>query len=232
MNYGDSPGIVSNGGQSGYGTVGRNMNEHYSGKVLDYPEHQMQYGTGGRQMFIPPEMSAMSPNQPLLGGVDMGYAGGVGTFGKQHSGGSNEGQSPQNPGNFPQVPNSPLSSGPTQHTNSTGVHNVHNNYNELFADHRTPHDGLAGGSTFQFKNTNHNNNSAGNSRQASHEEQQREFTIDDTFENIPPQAVVQNENYTQNQVQNHTTFGIGLDDSQDNQNSTFETFGDQHIGLS
>lgn len=129
----------------------------------------------------------------------------------------------------------------------------------MFADHRTPHDGL---NAFQFgnamqkqqqpqntmnqqhnmnnMNTNHNNNSnslhtGGDvSRQASNEEQQREFRIDDINQ------VAQNENYTQHQpmqhqtMQNHTTFGIGLDDSQDNdnQNSTFEAFTDNHIGLS
>ena len=79
VNYGDSPGRMSNGEQSRYGTYTKNqMNEHYSAKIVDYPDHQMtnNYGTGQPGMF-PPDLS---PNLPLLTG-NMEY-GTVGTFGK------------------------------------------------------------------------------------------------------------------------------------------------------
>ena len=132
------------------------------------------------------------------------------------------------------VPNSPLSSGPTQATNSTGIHQ---HYNEMFGGpqqqmHHTGFQQLPP----QNMNTNNNSNSVHNTnshRQASNEEQQREFTIDD---------IAHNENYNHHQVPNHTTFGIGLDDSQDNDdddispqhnnNNNFEVFTDNHIGLS
>lgn len=80
VNYGEngSPAHVSNGGQSGYNTVGRNMNEHYSAKIVDYPEHQNMQYQGGNGMF-PPDLSA---DLPLLNNGDMAYVHGVGTFGK------------------------------------------------------------------------------------------------------------------------------------------------------